>query len=89
MKVLGHDDVTDNDELIVLADLFEDSQKQIATPLCAKQGLATITTASDEMQVSGAVIASEAPGHEERLTGRGEHGGDSRHQYFVMKTGTR
>jgi hypothetical protein len=44
-----HDQVTNDDKLIAFAHLFQDSEKQIATPRSAKQRLPPITTARDEM----------------------------------------
>ena len=56
MKVLGHDHVAEDDELIPLSYLLENSEKQVAPPRTAKQRLTAVTTASDEMQVSSAVV---------------------------------
>jgi len=57
MNVLGHDHVTGNDELIAPANLLQHSQQQVTTASRAEQRLSLITTASDEMKVSGAVVA--------------------------------
>lgn len=53
--MLGHDHVSDDDEPIALPHLFGHGEKQVATLLCAEQGMASIATASDKVQVSGAV----------------------------------
>jgi hypothetical protein len=53
----------DDDEGIALADLLQHSQKQVPTAWSAEQGLSTITTASDEVKVSSAVVAIEIVPH--------------------------
>jgi hypothetical protein len=78
MKVFGHDHIADDHKLIAPADLFEDLEKKIAALSAAQQGLATITTTGDEMQVSGAVVAVKAPGHETRLEPKPSSGRDGR-----------
>jgi len=57
MNVLRHDHVTDHDQYVALADLFQDFQKQIAAAGSAEQRLPAIATAGDEVQVSGTVVA--------------------------------
>jgi len=52
VDVLVHDHVSDNNELIALAHLFEHGEKLVATFLCSEQGTALITTAGNEVQVS-------------------------------------
>jgi hypothetical protein len=49
MNVLGHNPVSDNDELVATAHLLQHGQEQIATPRRAEQGLPPVTTSSDEM----------------------------------------
>jgi len=71
MKVLGHDDVAHHHELIPAANLFENCLKQVSALLCAEQRLPPITTTGDEVQVSGAVVAREIPGHDNERSGTG------------------
>ena len=86
MNVFGHDDVADNDERIALADLLQHSQKQVPTARSAKQGLSTITTASDEVKVSSAVVAIEIVPHGPSIAPPRLRGGDVGHPPTVMKT---
>jgi hypothetical protein len=56
MKVLGHDHVSRNDELILGADFFQDPEKQIAPARGAKKRLPTIaatTTPAREVRIWG------------------------------------
>ena len=78
MKVFGHDHIADDHKLIAPADLCEDLEKKIAAFSGAQQGLATITTAGDEMQVSSALVPVKAPGHEQRLEPKPSSGSDGR-----------
>jgi hypothetical protein len=55
--MFGHDHVTGHKKLIAPANLLQYSQQQVTTARRAEQRLSPITTASDEMKVSGAVIA--------------------------------
>jgi len=55
VNVLGHDHVSNDDELIALANLFEHGKKQVATFLCFEEGTALMTTAGNKVKVSGAV----------------------------------
>jgi hypothetical protein len=55
--VLRHDHITGYYELMPPAHSFQHGEKQVTTVRSAEQRLPVITTASDEMQVSGAVIA--------------------------------
>ena len=57
VNVLGHDHVTDDHELIAPAHLLQHSEQQVTTARRAEQRLPAITTAGDEMKVSGAVVA--------------------------------
>ena len=63
VKVLGHEDVSVNHEAVLAAGLFEDFQEEVAAAGGVELGLAAVTTASDEMQVAGAIIADESLGH--------------------------
>ena len=53
--------------MIALADLLQDFEKQVATPSGAEKWLALITATSDEVEVSGTVVAFETPGHGRRV----------------------
>jgi hypothetical protein len=70
--------VSNDDEAIALAYLFEHSEKQVATVWCAKKGMTLITAASNEVKVSGAVKTLGLAVHnnkvEERDGGRGDGG---------------
>jgi len=57
VNMFGHDHVTGHKKLIAPANLLQYSQQQVTTARRAEQRLSPITTASDEMKVSGAVIA--------------------------------
>jgi len=69
VDVFGHDDVSEDDEVVAAADLFQSFQKQIAMVSAAQQRTPLITTASDEVQVVGALVAAEASGHGATLAG--------------------
>jgi hypothetical protein len=72
MNVIGHGDVAYDHKTITPADCFEHHQKQIA-PLPARQpGSSMITTAGDEMQLIGAVIAPGMVGHRASLMAAAE-----------------
>jgi len=62
VDVLRHDHVTYDNETVALPYLFEDAQEQI-TPRAAQPALPMIATASDEVQMLGAVIALEVSRH--------------------------
>jgi hypothetical protein len=83
--VFGHDHVADNDEGIALADLLQHSQKQVPTARSAKQALSTITTASDEVKVSSAVVAMQIVPHGHSIAPPRLRGGDVGHPPTVMK----
>ena len=57
VNVLGHDHVTDDDELVALAHPLQHGQKHAATARRGEKRLSPITTAGDEMQVSSTVVA--------------------------------
>jgi hypothetical protein len=60
MDVVGHDDVAEKGEVVAVAHLSENSQKEVASPGHGEQRLPTITTASNEVKLSEAVAAFEA-----------------------------
>jgi hypothetical protein len=76
----------DDDEGIALADLLQHSQKQVPTAWSAEQGLSTITTASDEVKVSSAVVAMQIVPHGHSIAPPRLRGGDLRHPQTVIKT---
>jgi hypothetical protein len=86
MNVFGHDHVANDDEGIALADLLQHSQKQVPTARSAEQGLSTITTASDEVKVSSAVVAMQIVPHGHSIAPPRPRGGDVGHPPTVMKT---
>lgn len=63
-QMLGHHDIAQNHESVALSDLFSNGEKQIAPGSRAQPWLVVIATASDEVQVSGAVISVEILGHD-------------------------
>ena len=88
VDVLGHDHVSDDRELIALAHLFEHGEKQVATLRCAEQGMASIATAGNKMQVSGAVKTLGLAVHMSRIEPRSSGCGDATHHPTVMKAGS-
>ena len=61
--MFGHDDVSVDDEAVLAAGLFEDFEKEIATPGGMQPGLAVVATTGDEVQMLSAVVADESLGH--------------------------
>ena len=61
--MLGHHHVSYNRKVITPPDLLQHLQEQIAILFSPQQGASLITACGDEMQISGAVIAMEPPGH--------------------------
>src|SRR4051812_921424 len=57
VKVLWHDDVSQDHEAVFQSRLFQQTQEQVAAPCRTEKAAALITAAGDEVQVSGAVIA--------------------------------
>jgi hypothetical protein len=86
MNVLGHDHVAHDYKLITSAHLLQHGQKQVAPRGRAQQGLPAITTASDEMQVPGAIKTLEVAPHRRRLSERECERSDSAHRAVVTKT---
>ena len=67
MKVFRHHDITNHHKLVALARLLENVQKQVPPPCRALQWTPTITTARDEVQFPGVIVAFETRGHDGRL----------------------
>jgi hypothetical protein len=63
MNVVRHGDVAYDYEAITLAHFLEHCQKQIPTLRARQPALPMVATASDEMQVIGAVMALGMVGH--------------------------
>ena len=70
MKVFRHNHVSDNDELISTADLFENLEEQVAA-FRGEVRTAAIATAGNEMQMSGLVTAMQVARHGARVVPSG------------------
>ena len=71
VHMLGHDDVSEDDQLILLAHLLQRAQEEVAPPGVAQKGPAAVTTEGDEMEVTGAVVSLQVARHEGRIEGEG------------------
>ena len=69
VEVFGHEDVSVDHEAVFAAGLFEDLEEEVAPPGGVELGLATVATASDEVQVLGAVVTDESLGHGGKSSG--------------------
>jgi hypothetical protein len=63
MDMLRHDYITDDYKLMVLADLIQNFEEEIARAGCPEKGTALITTCSNKVGVSSAVVAVQAGRH--------------------------
>src|SRR5450631_113845 len=63
VKVFGHEHVTQHHEAMLLADLFENLQEQIAAPVRAQPALSLMAAARDVMQMPGSVVTLKACWH--------------------------
>jgi hypothetical protein len=63
VKVLRHHHVSDHDEVVASANLFKDSQEQIAFFRSVKKRAATITAAGKKMKMSRVVTAMQVARH--------------------------
>src|SRR5690242_5743463 len=70
MHMLGHHHIPSHDQTVTRADLLENFQKQVPPSGCAQQWTPMITTESDEVQVSSAVVTMQPPGHGESVLAR-------------------
>ena len=61
--MLRHDHVTNDHKTIAFANPLQDLEKQVAIPGAAEQRAPLVATRSDEVQVSGAVVAMESVRH--------------------------
>lgn len=67
MDVLGHDHVADYHETVTPSHRLQNLQEQISVLRGAQERAPLITTGSDEVQVSGAVITMQPIRHERFL----------------------
>jgi hypothetical protein len=58
MNVLGHNDISNDDEPIALSHLLQHFEKKVPPARSAEQRLSAIATASDEMKITGAIVAA-------------------------------
>jgi hypothetical protein len=63
MNVLGHYDVSEQREIVARSNFTQNLEKEMPRRLRTQQRQATITTASDEVQLAEAVTASQALRH--------------------------
>ncbi len=56
MNVLRHDNVTEQREIVAVANLLEDFQEDVAASFGSKKRESAIATAGDEVQVAGIVV---------------------------------
>jgi hypothetical protein len=68
--MLRHDDVSEDDQLILLAHLLECAKEEVAPPCVAQKRQTAVTTEGDEVEVTGAVISLQVARHEGRIEGR-------------------
>ena len=68
MDVLRHDYITDDYKLMSLADPLHNFEKEIARARCPEQGTALITTCSNKVGVSSAVVAVQVCRHGNDVT---------------------
>ena len=62
MHMLGQDHISDDDNSVADSRLFEDAQEEVATLRRAQQRTPLVTTAGDEVKISGAVGAARRAG---------------------------
>ena len=63
VDVFGHDDVSEDDEAVAAADLFEKVEEEVAAAFASQQGSTLIATAGDEVEITGTVVAAQSSGH--------------------------
>ena len=63
MDVLGHDHVSKKGEIIAVANVSQDAEKNIAAPFGSEERETPVATARDEVQVTPTVAAFEAVLH--------------------------
>jgi hypothetical protein len=68
MDMLRHDYVTDDYKLMTLADLFHNFEEEIASARRPEKGTALITTCSNKVRVSGAIVAVQVCRHGNDVT---------------------
>jgi hypothetical protein len=67
VKVLRHDDLSQQNKAVLFADFSGNSQKQITPLIGVEPRLSLIATAGDEVQISGTVVSPQTLEHEGRL----------------------
>jgi hypothetical protein len=65
MDMLGYHHVTHGHKMITASHLFQHLEKQVSILPAAEHGAALITTGSDKVETSSAVVAMEPVGHSE------------------------
>ena len=85
MSVFGHNGVSDDDEHIALSHLLQHFEQQVTAERSAEQRLSPIATASDEMKITGAIVAVKVVPYDERITPPEGRGGDGGHRPIVIK----
>ena len=68
MNMLRHDYVTHNYKLMTLANLLHNFEEEIARARCPEKGTALITTRSNKVGVSSAVVAVQVCRHGHGVT---------------------
>ncbi len=61
--MLGHEDVADDDEFVLLPDLLEVREETVAGSGRGEARLATITTECDQVEMSVSVVTLEVDAH--------------------------
>ena len=67
VDVFGHDDVSEDDELVFLADFFENAQDESASGRFGKKWNASITTEGKEVEMTFSVVTFQVNAHVKRL----------------------
>jgi len=68
MKVLRHEHEAEHDKAMASPDFFQEFEQQIAVVRGAQQRTSPVTTASDKVQIVGAVITLEAARYDRGMT---------------------
>jgi hypothetical protein len=63
MNMLGHDDVSGNEESVIHSRAFESKFEDTACRWSSEQRLTVVTTEGDEMKVVRLLVAVQSPGH--------------------------
>jgi hypothetical protein len=68
MYVFGHNDVSDDNQVITTANLLEDVKEQIANVGIVQERTSLLTTRGNEMGVTCAIVTMQAVRHGPRTT---------------------